>query len=55
MNKEEKEYLECEDCLTLDETVSEDHCPYAEELYDDLVIVNLCPDCFSQRAMDVQL
>jgi len=47
------EYLECEDCGRKDETVQETICPYNAEINDIEVPMNLCDDCYQDRADDI--
>ena len=50
MNK----YLKCEDCDKEDKTVCSTTCPYADEIDGIEVEVDLCPDCYEDRAMEIQ-
>jgi len=48
-----KEYLKCDDCGREDETVVETYCPFAWEINDKKVEMNLCPQCRENRADDI--
>jgi len=47
------EELTCEDCGARDETVEIVYCPYAQDIYDELIEVTICSKCCEQRALDV--
>jgi hypothetical protein len=47
-----KKKLTCEDC-GVSEGVDTTRCPYAYEIDDEEIIVDLCEDCYQQRAEDV--
>ncbi len=44
--------MECDDCGTT-EDVERTTCPFAEEIYEDEVEVDLCPACYHERCMDI--
>lgn len=44
--------LKCDDCGTT-ENVQETICPYAQEIHDEIIDMNLCDDCLEQRAGDI--
>lgn len=44
--------MRCEDCGTT-EGVTDDPCPYAEEMNGDTTPVELCDNCRSERAWDI--
>ncbi len=46
------EKLVCQDCGTT-ENVTETYCPYSHEIYDKLVQVVLCNNCYHERCMDI--
>lgn len=45
--------MKCDDCEIDDETVSETTCPYAEEINDEIIECQLCPECYHERCMDI--
>jgi len=49
----EKEILKCDDCGITSIEVRRIICPYAEEILEKEVWVNLCPSCEHERAMDI--
>ncbi len=49
----ENPYLVCEDCGKQDETVEYENCPFMEEIHDEEYTVIVCPDCYSERAMNI--
>ena len=55
VNKQAKrpDGLVCEDCGKQDETVHHTECPYAEEIYHEVVNVTICDYCYTQRCMDI--
>lgn len=46
-----EEFLKCEDCGVQNETVITTICPYAQEITDEEIEVDLCPDCYDERCM----
>lgn len=48
-----KRLLTCADCKKKDKTVQHTICPYAEDVENERIEVDLCPDCKHERAMDV--
>ena len=46
------QFLKCEDCGIEAEDVHETTCPFAEEIYGEVVEVTLCDDCKMGRAYD---
>lgn len=48
-----EEYLTCEDCGKMDETVKATLCPYDLDINGIETEVNLCPNCEYERAMDI--
>jgi len=49
----EKEILTCEDCGIVSVEVRRIICPYAQEIHEKEVWVNLCPACERERARDI--
>ncbi len=48
--------LTCDDCGVSyldDNSVEETICPYADEIYGDVVDCILCASCYHQRSMDI--
>ena len=45
--------LTCEDCDIENETVYATTCPYAEEINNEVVPVNLCSKCYNLRCDDI--
>jgi hypothetical protein len=45
--------LTCQDCGITSGDVRETNCPYAEEINGAYVEIIVCPDCESERAMDI--
>jgi hypothetical protein len=43
----------CEDCLKNKESAIETHCPYSQEINDDLVLCVLCDDCYYDRCQEI--
>jgi len=48
-----EEILECEDCLTMDETVKHRECPYAKEISGAIVCITVCHGCYIDRSMEM--
>ena len=47
------EFLVCDDCKKASADVHKVYCPYQEEIYDELVEVQLCDDCYYDRCFDI--
>lgn len=45
--------MKCDDCGLDKPDVEECECPYASEIYEEVVIASLCDDCYDDRRMDV--
>ena len=45
--------LTCQDCGIKSEEVEETVCPYAEDIYGEIIEVRLCQDCYDQRCDDI--
>lgn len=45
--------LKCDDCGKEKEDVTETVCPYALEINDEEYPMNLCTNCYHERAMDI--
>lgn len=43
----------CDDCGKTKEDVRHTNCPYAEEINNSIVLVNLCGYCYHERCMDI--
>jgi len=43
----------CDDCKKEKEDVKDTTCPYSEDIYDEMIGVKLCDDCYHERAMDI--
>lgn len=48
----EKDIIHCEDCGTED-GVMLTHCPFAEEINYEIIVVHLCDKCYTERCMDI--
>ena len=51
--QEEIEMLKCEQCGATSPEVVETCCPFAMEIYDEMIPMNLCPDCYQERCDDI--
>ena len=45
--------LVCDDCDKEDETVEATICPFQEEINDEAIPANLCPNCYTERCQDI--
>ena len=45
--------LKCEDCGKRNPTVKHTTCPFAEEIHNRIIPMDLCPECEHNRAMDI--
>lgn len=43
----------CQQCGVTSRDVYEDYDPYAQEIFDELILVTLCPHCFDESAADI--
>ena len=47
------EKLTCDDCGKCDETVQKTICPFSYEIYDEIIEVTLCDECYGYRSDDI--
>jgi len=45
--------LTCDDCGEEGADVEATNCPFAKEVYDDFIEMNLCDECYQERMMDI--
>jgi hypothetical protein len=50
--KAKKRKFKCHDCGTLENT-KRTTCPFADEIYNKVLKVTLCPKCYHDRLMDI--
>lgn len=50
--KHKKKKRVCEGCGTTEKVVTL-NCPYSEDVYNEVRVVDLCPQCIHQRVMDI--
>lgn len=49
----EKHGLKCQDCGKRSPEVKHTICPFADDVYGQIVECDLCPGCEHERAMDI--
>jgi hypothetical protein len=47
------DFLICDDCGVQNPEVNQVYCPYQEDINGKKVLVNLCHDCYTERAMEI--
>jgi hypothetical protein len=52
LERQEK-YLKCQTCGVCNESVTETIDPYEDELYNEKIIIKICPDCLHERFMEI--
>ena len=50
---EQNRKLKCQDCGKIDDTVTETTCPYAMEMFNNIVNIVVCDNCYYERVLDV--
>ncbi len=45
--------MKCVQCDKEKEDVEEVICPYAQDVYNEVVLVTLCDNCYTERLMDI--
>ena len=53
MENADKKMHKCDDCGKIHKDVKRVNCPYAEEIHNTKIKVNLCDDCYRERANDI--